>query len=172
MRISKALTAPVKSAIPKRPRTANVTPASPALFAPCFRMDQGESDSSAFDPGGDFGRKLFGPPQRTLDALHLESPGGELAGALTGAFTVGGRAAVADQHPPEDRGGGLRRPRVGAPETGHAAEQSSPVGSEQRCVPMPRRLHPAANSAYSSAVSSTRADDPRYATGELLAMLT
>ena len=37
---------------------------------------------------------------------------------------------------------------------------------------MPRRLHPAANSAHSSAVSSTRADDPRYATGELLATLT
>ena len=36
---------------------------------------------------------LFGAPECALDALDLESAGGELAGGFTAAFTVGERAA-------------------------------------------------------------------------------
>ena len=46
-----------------------------------------------FDQGGDIGWKMFGTPERALDALDLESAGGELASGFTAAFTVGERAA-------------------------------------------------------------------------------
>jgi hypothetical protein len=43
-------------------------------------MDEGGSCGGAFDQGGDIGWKLFGPPECALDALDLESAGGQLAG--------------------------------------------------------------------------------------------
>jgi hypothetical protein len=53
------------------------------------------SCGGTFDHRGDVSWQLFGTPECALDALDLETTGGELAGGLTGAFAVGERAAVA-----------------------------------------------------------------------------
>ena len=58
-------------------------------------MDEGGSCGGAFDHGGDVRWKLFGPPECALDALDLESAGGELAGGFTGCV-----------HRPRASGGG------------------------------------------------------------------
>jgi hypothetical protein len=84
-------------------------------------MDEGGSCGGAFDHGGDVSWKLFGSLECAIDALDLGSAGCELTGRLARLFAVGQRTAVADQHPPEDRGGTPLRLRVCASKADQAA---------------------------------------------------